>query len=226
MVKATEDCGSIAHLTLQAMEGYSDLYKRLTDLVITGIGQPNTVNPEWTGEGDTVHHQYIYSEWQNQNYDYFQTIQRELQVDVAEPMANVARIAAVSFTNALDKRREKVITRIKKNNSNAAAAITRIPPLAHYMFGGDHSQLAKVVELTKDLSSTANKQSYINTPSKSKYKGGSGGGGSQGRGGHGGGSHGRGGGGHGASGSDDQKSGAGKGGDSFRGGNSSRGRKN
>ena len=114
----------------------------------------------------------IYSEWQNQNYEYFQSLQRELQVDVAEPMANVARIAVASFTNALDKRQEKVISRIKKNNSKAAAAITRIPPSAHYMFGGDHSQLANVVELTKALSSTANKQSF-NTPTKSKYKGGS-----------------------------------------------------
>ena len=166
----------MAHLTLQAMEGYSLLYNRLTDLVISGIGQPNTVNLEWTGEGDTLHHQYIYSEWQNQNYDYFQTIQRELQVDVAEPMANVARIAAASFTNALDKRREKVIARIKKNNSKAAAAITRIPPSAHYMFGSNHSKLSKVVELSKDLSSAANKQSYDRTPSKSKYKGGNGGG--------------------------------------------------
>ena len=52
---------------------------------------------------------------------------------MAEPMANVARIAAASFTNALDKRSEKVIARIKKNNSKSAAAITRIPPSAHYI---------------------------------------------------------------------------------------------
>ena len=162
-------------------------------------------------------------------YEYFQSIQRELQVDVAEPMANVARIAAASFTNALDKRQEKVVSRIKKNNSKAAAAIMRIPPSAHYMFGGDHSQLAKVVELTKDLSSTANRQSF-NTPTKSKYKGGSGGGASHSRGGHSGGSRGhggRGGGaGNGASSSKKRRSEAEKSGDSFRGGNSSRGGKN
>ena len=46
-------------------------------------------------------------------------------------MANVARIVSASFTNALDKRQEKVISRIKKNNSKAATAITRIPPSAH-----------------------------------------------------------------------------------------------
>ena len=43
-------------------------------------------------------------------------------------MANALRIAAASFTNALDERREKVISRIKKNNSKVAAAIMRIPP--------------------------------------------------------------------------------------------------
>ena len=227
--KQQKTVGAIAHLTLQAMEGYSGLYRRLDELVIAGIGQPNTDNPEWTGEDDTVHNKYIYSDWQNKYYEYFQSIQRELQVDVAEPMANVARIAAASFTNALDKRREKVVSRIKKNNSKAAAAIMRIPPSAHYMFGGDHSQLAKVVELTKDLSSTANKQSF-NTPTKSKYKGGSGGGASHSRGGHSGGSRGhggRGGGaGNGASSSKKRRSEAEKSGDSFRGGNSSRGGKN
>ena len=38
--------GAMAHLTLQAMEGYSVLYKKLTDLFNAGIGQPNTANPE------------------------------------------------------------------------------------------------------------------------------------------------------------------------------------
>ena len=56
-------------------------------------------------ENDTVHSQYIYSEWQNRYYEYFQSIQRELQVDLAEPMANIARIAVACFTNALDEMR-------------------------------------------------------------------------------------------------------------------------
>ena len=92
--KQQKTVGAMAHLTLQAMEGYSVLYKKLTDLVNTGIGQPSTANPEWTGEDDTLHDKFVYSEWQNHYYEYFQTIQRELHVDVAEPMANVARIAA------------------------------------------------------------------------------------------------------------------------------------
>ena len=76
--------GAIAHLTLQAMESYSALYNKISDMVMTSIGQPNTINPEWTGEeNDTVHSQYIYSEWQNRYYEYFQSIQRELQVDLS-----------------------------------------------------------------------------------------------------------------------------------------------
>ena len=64
--------GAIAHLTLQAMESYSVLYNKISDMVRRSIGQPDTINPEWTGEDDTVHSQYIYSEWQNQYYEYFQ----------------------------------------------------------------------------------------------------------------------------------------------------------
>ena len=129
LAKQQKTVRAIAHLTLQAMESYSVLYNKISDMVRRSIGQPDTINPEWTGEDDTVHSQYIYNKWQNQYYAYFQSIQRELQVDLAEPMANVARIAAASFTNALDERREKVILRIKKTNSKAAAAITRIHPL-------------------------------------------------------------------------------------------------
>ena len=139
MAKQQKTVGAIAHLSLQAMESYSSLYNKISSMVMTSIGQPNTINPECSEENDTVQSQYIYSEWQNRYYEYFQSIQRELQVDLAEPMANIARIAAASFTNALDERREKVVSRIRKNNPKAAAAITRIPPSAQHMFGGDHS---------------------------------------------------------------------------------------
>ena len=40
--KQQKTLGAIAHLSLQGMEGYSCLYKRLNDLVLTGIGPPNT----------------------------------------------------------------------------------------------------------------------------------------------------------------------------------------
>ena len=99
------------------MESYSALYNKVNDMVMWSIGQPNADNPEWTGEDDTVHNQYVYSEVQNRYHEHFQNIQREFQVDLAEPLANVARIAAASFTNALDERWEKVISRIKKTNS-------------------------------------------------------------------------------------------------------------
>ena len=78
-------------------------------------------------------------------------------MDLAEPLASIARIATASFTGTLEERRDKVISRIRRSNTKAASAISRIPPSAHFMFGGDHRRLAKVVELTKDL--TADRRS-------------------------------------------------------------------
>ena len=63
----------------------------------------------------------------------------------------MVRIAAGAFIDSLDKRREKLMTRVRKSNAKAAMAKTRIPPSSLHMFGGDHNQLAKVVELCKDL---------------------------------------------------------------------------
>ena len=68
--------GAVAHLSLQAMENYSSLYKKVDDLFMWYIGQPSVVNPEWTGEDDTVHSQYVFSEGQNRAYEHFQNIQR------------------------------------------------------------------------------------------------------------------------------------------------------
>ena len=45
-------------------------------------------------------------------------------------MLPVTRIAASAFTNSLDKRREKVLSRIKRKNTNAATTINRIACLA------------------------------------------------------------------------------------------------
>ena len=77
-------------------------------------------------------------------------------------------------------------TEIKKTNSKAATVITRIPPSAQYMFGGDHSQLAKVVELMKDFSTTDDRSSFTTPKGKSKFRSGQGGGAGIGRGGPGG----------------------------------------
>ena len=229
LAKQQRTMGALAHLTLQAMENYSILYKKVEGLVMWSIGDPSDENSEWTGPEDTVHPRYVYSEVQDRYYNYFRGIQREFQVDLAEPLANVTRIAAESFTKALDERREKVISKIRKTNSKAASAITRIPPSSHFMFGGDHTQLAKVVELTKDLSSTANRNIFTTPRDKTKYKGGHGDGAGRSRGGPGGrgrehGGRGgpptRGNGGH-----KKRRSEAEGGDNSFRGGNSNRGRK-
>ena len=71
LAKQQKTVGAIAHLSLQAMESYSSLYNKISSMVMTSIGQPNTINPEWSEEIDTVHSQYIYSKWQNRYYEYF-----------------------------------------------------------------------------------------------------------------------------------------------------------
>ena len=86
-----------------------------------------------------------------------------------------------------------MISKIKSSNTKTASVISRIPPSANFMFGGDHRRLAKVVELAKDLTSTADRRSSDTPRSKPKYRGGYGGGAGKSRGGHGGSSHGNGG---------------------------------
>ena len=189
LVKLQRAFGSIGHLALKAMEGYATLYKKLEDFVNAGIGEPRGENPEYTGPSDTVNPRYVWSETQLRTWNDFQGIQRELQVDVAEPIANASRIAAASYTNMLDRRREKVLSRIRKKNSTAATAINRIPPSSSHMFGGDHAKLERVVKLDRDL---ANNQTKANLSGSSfkpkpKYKGSGGQGHGSGRGGYGGG---------------------------------------
>ena len=77
MAKQQKTMGAIAHLTLQAMESYSNIYKKVNDMVMWSIGQPNADNQEWTGEGDSVHSRYVLSDVQNRYYEHFQNIQRE-----------------------------------------------------------------------------------------------------------------------------------------------------
>ena len=59
--KQQRTMGAIAHLSLQAMENYSTLYKKVSDLFMWYIGEPNTLNSEWTGVEDETHKQYINS---------------------------------------------------------------------------------------------------------------------------------------------------------------------
>ena len=49
--KQQRTMGAIAHLSLQAMENYSTLYKKISEMYTWYIGGPNTLNPEWTGDG-------------------------------------------------------------------------------------------------------------------------------------------------------------------------------
>ena len=81
LAKQQKTVGAFTHLTLQAMESYSVLYKKVSDMVMWSIGQPDTVNPEWTGEDDTFHSHFMYIEWQNRYFAHFQNIQRESQVE-------------------------------------------------------------------------------------------------------------------------------------------------
>ena len=59
LAKQQKTMGAITHLTLQAIESYSNLYKKVEDMVMWSIGQPNADNPEWTGVDDSVHSKYV-----------------------------------------------------------------------------------------------------------------------------------------------------------------------
>ena len=75
-------------------------------------------------------------------------------MDVSEPLAGAARTAAAYHIKILASRRDKVVSKIRTANSRAATAISKIPPSANGMFGGDAAELEKVVKLAKDLSGT------------------------------------------------------------------------
>ena len=107
-----------------------------------------TSNPECTGPDNTKKAPYVYQ--QKVLYTQFIELQRKFQLDEAEPITNMARVAACAFTDSLDKRREKI--KVRKTNNKVARAIARIPPSSQHMFGGDHNQLSMSEELCKDLS--------------------------------------------------------------------------
>ena len=153
LIKTQRAIGAMGHMVLSACEGYSKLYEKMSEFVLTNIGPPTTPNPEFdptvVDNGQTP--EFIYADHQNRAYADFQNIQRELQVDVSEHLANAARTAAAWHIKVMAIRREKVIAKIAKSNQKVANAISKIPPSAHGMFGGDASQLEKVVKLSKDL---------------------------------------------------------------------------
>ena len=83
---------------------------------------------------------------------------------MAEPITSVVRDTAGASTDSLDKRREKIITRIRKSNAKAASAIARNTPSSQHMFAGDHKQLSMLVKLCKNLSATAERSYNARTP--------------------------------------------------------------
>ena len=166
LVKTQRAIGALGHMVLSASEGYSKLYNKMTDFVLKNIGPATTPNPEFdhTVENDGLIPEFIFADHQNKAYAEFQNIQREWQVDVSEHLANAARTAAAWHIKMMAIRREKVITKIAKVNQKVANAVGKIPPSAHGMFGGDASELEKVVKLSKDLAGR-----HYNQPFQSSF---------------------------------------------------------
>ena len=156
LIKTQRAIGAIGHMVLSASEGFSKLYAKMGEFVTRNIGSPSVPNPEYNEETDdgTVP-KYIYADWQNTAHDDFQDLQREWQLDVSEPLAIAARTAAAWHIKTMAVRRDKVIAKIASVNQKAANAISKIPPSALGMFGGDAAELEKVVKLARDLGGNA-----------------------------------------------------------------------
>ena len=171
LIKTQRAIGAIGHMVLSASEGFSKLYAKMGEFVTRNIGVPSALNPEYSEETDDGSvPKYIYAEWQNAAYVEFQELQREWQLDVSEPLAIAARTAAAWHIKTMAVRRDKVITKIAGVNQKAANAISKIPPSAHGMFGGDAAELEKVVKLARDLGgSVTTKQPFQGTSATQAY---------------------------------------------------------
>ena len=169
LIKNQKIFGATAHLSLKAMEESGNFYNKISNFVIMLIGEPTDPNPSYEGEG-SKQSEFIYSENQQNSYDEFCKILADYQVDVTEPISNITRLAASSYTTVLSRRREKVLKRIESTNPQASTSIKRIPPSASTMFGGDHGKLEKVVKLAKDLQSTKKSNRGDYSSNKSSYK--------------------------------------------------------
>ena len=176
--------GALGHMVLSATEGFSTLYKKTEEFVNKIIGPPLDLNPEYDEEHDDGSvPKMIFSANQNSQYEEFLSMQREWQVDVSDPLANAARTAAAYHIKILSGRRDKIISKVRTANPRAATAISKIPPSASGMFGGDASQLEKVVKLAKDLSGSGKQTFQNSTPfnnNNNNFRGKRGGGGFRG----------------------------------------------
>ena len=188
LIKTQRAIGAIGHMVLSASEGFSKLYAKMGEFVTRNIGSPSFPNPEYDEETDdgTVP-KYIYAEWQNTAHADFQDLQREWQLDVSEPLAIAARTAAAWHIKTMAVRRDKVIAKIAFVNQKAANAISKIPPSALGMFGGDAAELEKVVKLARDLGGNTRQpfQGTSTTPANTHNNFKRGGGNNRGRGGSG-----------------------------------------
>ena len=100
--------GSVAHLSLSAVESYGRIYGKISDLVTGLVGDPK-LNPDWN-EGDPPEDKYFWEEHQSKGLLDLQNLLAELQVDVSEPISNISRMAAAHYTDTLDKRRARVLS--------------------------------------------------------------------------------------------------------------------
>ena len=85
----------------------------------------------------------------NPDYDVTVVDAEEWQLDVSEPLAIAARTAAAWHIKIMATRREKIVAKISKVNQKAANAISKIPPSAYGMFGGDAAELARHLDGSK-----------------------------------------------------------------------------
>ena len=161
--------GALGHMVLSATEGYNSLYKKTSEFILSIIGELNETNPDYDSSGgtDVSIPKFVFSDLQNRQYDELNALLREWQVDVSEPLAGAARTAAAYHIKILASRREKVISKVRSNNSRAATAVSKIPPSASGMFGGDNAELEKVVKLAGHLSSGTAKHSFQGSSSSS-----------------------------------------------------------
>ena len=94
----------VGSMALQSLENFTTSYRKMNGYVLGIVGEAETSNPEHTGSDDNKNVPYLYST-QEALYTQFIQLKREFQLDMAEPITNLARVAAGTFTDSLVKRR-------------------------------------------------------------------------------------------------------------------------
>ena len=98
----------VGSMALQSLENFTTSYRKMNGYWLRPrhriVGEAETSNPEHTGPDDNKNVPYLYST-QEALYTQFIQLKREFQLDMAEPITNLARVAAGNFTDSLVKRR-------------------------------------------------------------------------------------------------------------------------